>query len=665
MASYGNQLGFTTLWTTDNSGATAGTAEIVAIDTESGRLYSVGGNGIDVMDPETGEILFGIDTSDFGDATSVAVKNGILAVAVAGADKTDPGTVRFYDTDGNFLRAATVGANPDMVTFTPDGSRVLIANEGEPADDYSVDPVGSIAIVTVATGAVVIAGFEGFEDQQAALEEGGLRIYGQDASFLQDLEPEYIAVSPDGTRAYATMQENNAIAVVDLESNEIIDILPLGFKDHSLEGNGIDASDEDGINIVNVPVFGMYLPDAIAAYDVSGETYLVMANEGDAREWGDFIEETRIEDLELDPTAFPNAAELQTDEGIGRLNATNTLGDTDGDGDFDEIYVLGGRSFTIRDTEGNIVFDSGDQIEQIIAERFPELWVEDRSDSKGPEPEGLTLGQVGNSTMLFLALERTDAIMVWDITDPESPSFVDMLRVPGTDAPEGLAFISAEDSATGNPMLAVAFEDSANTIYVEIKAPTELADGGVTFTVTDASGQLVNGGAGSDVITGGTGDDTIFGGAGADTIEGMDGFDRLDIADNTGDGNELQGNRGADTVIGGQGDDVLRGGKGFDSIVGGDGDDVIYGGMGGDTLTGGDGADSFVIDAMNGADTITDFVAGEDVILLTADVTIADLVASAADNDDGDAVIDLGADNTITLAGIAAADVTADFFALA
>ncbi|MBU0725032.1 MAG: choice-of-anchor I family protein [Alphaproteobacteria bacterium] len=664
MASYGNQLGFTTVWTTDNSASTAGTAEIVAIDPASGRLFSVGGGGVDVMAGDTGAILFGIDTSAFGNATSVAVKNGVVAIAVAAADKTDPGTVRFYDTNGNFLRSATVGANPDMVTFTPDGTRVLIANEGEPSDNFVADPIGSIAIVTVATGAVTIAGFEAFESQQAALKAEGLRIYGQNASFMQDLEPEYIAVSSDGTRAYVTLQENNAIAVVDLTTNSVVDILPLGFKDHSVAGNGIDASDRDGINIVNVPVYGMYQPDAIAAYDVGSTTYLVMANEGDAREWGDFVEETRIKDMVLDPTAFPNAAALQTDEGIGRLNATNKLGDTDSDGDFDEIYVLGGRSFTIRDTAGNIVFDSGDQIEQIIAERFPELWVEDRSDSKGPEPEGLVVGQVGNATMLFLALERTDAIMVWNITDPNAPSFVDMIRVAGTDAPEGLAFISASDSATGNPMLAIAYEDSGNTVYYEIKDPTNLGNGGVTFTVTNAGGELVNGGSGNDVITGGGGNDTIFGGAGADTIEGGEGADRLDIADNTGNGNALQGNRGADTVAGGAGNDELRGGKGFDQLTGGAGNDTLFGGQGGDTLTGGNGADAFVIDAQSGADVITDFTAGSDVIQLTVTVAIADLVASATDNADGNAIITVSAGNTITLQGIAAADVTAEFFAL-
>jgi hypothetical protein len=447
----------------------------------------------------------------------LAVSGDVVAVAIEADPKTDPGKVVFYDAAGlGKLGEATVGALPDMLTFTPDGLRVLVANEGEPNDDYSIDPEGSISIVTVNGGTsptVVTAGFTAFNGQASALRAAGVRIFGPGASVAQDFEPEYIAVSPDGQEAFAALQENNAFARINLATDTVTEILPLGYKDHRIIGNELDASDDDGGPIIrNWPVLGMYLPDTIDSYTFNGRTYYVSANEGDAREYiveddeGNetefFVEESRIEDLALDPDAFPNAAELQTDLAIGRLAATTTIGDTDNDGDFDQLYVFGGRSFSIWADDGTQVYDSGSDFERITALRYGVNFNNDntendpdsRSDAKGPEPEAILVAPIAGRQFAFIGLERMGGIMVYDVTNPSAAQFIQYVNTrdlsvdpddlgdadagaAGDLGPEGLAFISgAQSPIPGVPLLAVGNEISGTTTLYRIDAVEISAD---------------------------------------------------------------------------------------------------------------------------------------------------------------------------------------------
>lgn len=571
------------LLATFDSGLGEGAAEIVSYDADSQRLFVTNAETgtvdiLDISDPEHPTKISSIDVNtvggtETGGPNSVAVANGIVAIAVEADEVTDPGLVAFYDANGNFLGSVTVGTLPDMVTFTPDGTKVLVANEGEP--DGSVDPKGSISIIDLSSGVtnatVTTLDFTAFDLQQAALEAAGVRIF--DGKLLSDdVEPEYIAVAEDGKTAFVTLQEANSVAVVDIESQTIVEIQPLGAKDHSLNGNGLDASDRDGgINIETAPVFGLYMPDSIASYDYRGKTYYVTANEGDDRG-----ENERIKDLTLDPTAFPNAAELQEDENLGRLAVSSIDGDTDGDGDYDVLYSYGARSFTIWDENGNIVFDSGDLLEQITAELTPEFFNADdgdpdefdtRSDAKGPEPEAITVGEVNGKIYAFVGLERAGGgVMVFDITKPKDVSFVQYIRTDGDIAPEGFKFISAEDSPIGVPLLAVANEVSGTTSLYEI----------------NFEGQTIKGRFYSETLKGTAGDDTIDGNGGNDKIYGFGGEDNLD------------GGKGNDKVYGGYGDDNLRGGNGNDYLFGGDGDDIMSGGRGNDKHDGGDGIDTVV-----------------------------------------------------------------------
>lgn len=913
-----------------------GGAEINAFDPLSQQLFVVSGDPevqiVDLSDPTTPVTIGTVDLSGFGDGVnSVAVSNGVVALAVEAENTGENGSIVFLDATGNVLGNVTVGALPDMVTFTPDGNKVLVANEGEPNDDYSIDPDGSISIIDISGGiaaaTVETADFTAFNDRKVDLQADGVKLFGPNATVAQDVEPEYIAVSPDGSKAWVTLQENNAVAIVDIETATVESVAPLGVKDFSkgqptltsyaisdrgaitnggeplttatgetielggfsglwydgvadngnlkflavpdrgpngdpldLDGNGstesrafllpdyqsrvvflelnessgevtitdelfltqadgtpitglpnipnddrqavdaleqavdlpeltqldasvfgsdydpfgadlegivrapdntywmvdeyrpaiyhfnpdgtlinrfvpegtvdsanadnpganfapgtfgtetlpaeylnrrrnrgfegmaldtdtgilyafiqtplnnpsrddgdassvirmlgidpatgepvaeyvyllqkpdvggnvdkigdavyagngtffvmerdsslaptaqkfvfevnlvgatdvlgmdfngetleqqtpddlaamgivpvnktkvtnlpsigylpsdkpeglaylpdgrlavlndndfgleegaeavelgiidfpagntLDASNrDDAINLQNWPVFGLYQPDSIVSYEFDGVTYYVTANEGDARirpdgdleddagnvilEEGDvFNEEDRIADVTLDPTAFPNAADLQEDENLGRLKITNTLGDLDGDGDFDQLFSYGARSFTIWDENGNLVFDSSDDIGRITAELTPDLFnandgdpdeFDNRSDDKGAEPEALTIGQVGNKTYAFVGLERAGGgVFVYDITNPTEAEFVQYIREDSDIAPEGLTFIEAADSPNGENLLVVANEESSTlSVYeLEVEPVAELLD---------------------------------------------------------------------------------------------------------------------------------------------------------------------------------------------
>ena len=308
-----------------------------------------------------------------------------------------------------------MGALPDMMTLTPNGEQLLVANEGQPRASYLFDPEGSIAIIDMTKGAaaltnadVTIAGFTAF-NAPAAIDPR-IRIFGPGASVAQDLEPEFIAVSHDSKTAWVTLQENNALAIVDLKAKAVTDLVALGFKNHSVAGNGLDPSDQDGgIHIANWPVLGMYLPDAIGALQKGNQTFLVTANEGDTRDYSGFSEVVRINNASvvLDPTVFTNAATLKLNANLGRLNITNTRGKVNGK--YTELYAFGGRSFSVWSSGGSLIFDSGDDLEQQIAHDSPSLFnanhngatgntPDTRSDDKGPEPEGLTIENLSGAT---------------------------------------------------------------------------------------------------------------------------------------------------------------------------------------------------------------------------------------------------------------------------
>lgn len=456
---------FTEISTTDLG--EVGAAEISAFDPATNKLFTVTNSGsstqIDVLDfsnPALPVRIGSIDISPYGGGVnSVAVSDGKLAAAVEGFVKTDAGkVVIFKTTDYTVIKQVAAGALPDMLTYSPDGKYILSANEGEPSDDYTNDPAGTVSIISVKDDyAVTTLDFSGFASQQSALQAKGLRVFGPGASFAQDMEPEYLAIAQDSRTAWVTLQENNAIAKIDIRTKSITDIFPLGFKSYNLDANAIDPSDKDNaISLRKANAKSIYQPDAIAMFENGGLPFLFTANEGDVREYTAFAENKRIKDLALDAIAFPDGAELKKDANLGRLNVTKTMGDTDGDGDYDELYSFGARSFSVwNGYNGKLIYDSKNELENKTIEAG--VYDDGRSDDKGVEAEGVTLGYVGKRVIAFVGMERSDAIALYDVTNPYNPAFIKLL--PTGDAPEGLLFIPAKDSPTKKSLLVVSSEN--------------------------------------------------------------------------------------------------------------------------------------------------------------------------------------------------------------
>ncbi len=510
----------------------AGTYETGVFDESAAEIVQAFGNRLFVVNAQAGVI----DVLDYSDPTaitkefslasdgvanSVAIRSdGLGVVAIESTTKTDPGHLVFFDATAGDAEAArlgevTVGALPDMVTISSDGSYAVVANEGEPADDFSSDPEGSVGIVALpealaapAQSDVRTADFHDFEEGGAKTLPEGVRVFGpqphgDDLPVSRNLEPEYVTV--DGETAYVALQEANAVASVDLATAEVTEIWPLTAKDHGVAGSGLDPSDRDprDASTFDIRTFdglkGLPLPDGMTSYQAGDETFLVAANEGDAREWGDYVESVRAADLAEEgygPVCEGTLADLSLDDAdLGRLNVTIEEGFDEALGCYTELYAFGTRSFSIWSTSGELVFDSGEDFERITAEAAPEFFnsnhsesnFEGRSDDKGPEPENLAIGEIAGRTYAFIGFERVGGIIVYDITDPAESAFVTYvnnrdfsfsvedaddqataLAGAGDLGPEGIAFISAADSATGAPLLAVGNEVSGTTTLFEI-----------------------------------------------------------------------------------------------------------------------------------------------------------------------------------------------------
>lgn len=459
-----------------------------------------------------------------GGVQSLDVTGNLLAIAVQASPKTNPGVIAFYSLTAtgtpSFLKKVTVGSLPDGVAFSPDGKYLVVANEGELSASFmtdGIDPEGSISIINISSGlpadAAVQVKFTDFNvgGTRASELPSTVRIGRPGATVAQDLEPESVSITADSKTAYVTLQENNAVAELDLATGRISKIFALGFKDYGSKYK-IAASDRYAgttssaygnpsasatlKNYANL--YGVYMPDGIATYTVNGKTYFLTANEGDDR--NDFLTGTSADSARfstivanLDPTAFPaevvNA--IKTDQELGRLtlltkHAGGNYGDTDGDGDYDRLYVLGGRSFSIFDAStGTQVYDSGEDIERAVYNDASDdptnslaLLKADqllgRLDNKGPEPESVVVGQVGDQVYAFVALERASAVMMYKITDPTKPKLVQYIRnttnlLDGDISPEGMKFIPASQSPTGIALLAVGHEVSGSVAVYQIK----------------------------------------------------------------------------------------------------------------------------------------------------------------------------------------------------
>ncbi len=484
--------------------------EILAYDEKLKRAFVTNGavSGMDILSFETlqsgkftkVESMKRIYLKDLGiehvdDITSVASHptEDLIALSVVSDPKTDPGYIVFLTKEGDYLTKVQVGSLPDMVTFTPDGTKAISANEGEPNYDYTVDPEGSISIIDLTSGLGNLQAetltFKGVPlDEKVRVSSKG--------TVLQQMEPEYITVSEDSKKAYVSLQENNAIATVDLDKNTIIEVKGLGVKDHSLLVNKLDGKRDGETKLETLPLLGWYMPDAIDTFSVGEKTYILTPNEGDARDYDAYSEEKEIGDIskqiQLNADHYKGYSQMQLDRLVKngllkdlkktKITIENGL---NADGKYEALYSYGGRSFSLFDADTmELVYDSGSDFERITAKALPEFFntnndeiaYDKRSAAKGPEPETVVTGVIGNTTYAFIALERISGIMVYDLSNPKNPKFNTFISsrdfsedVKGDVSPEGLQFIPAETSPTGHALLAATHEVSGTVAVYEFK----------------------------------------------------------------------------------------------------------------------------------------------------------------------------------------------------
>jgi len=507
-----NELKLNLLSSFSNGAEGTNSAEIVAFDPTTDKLYIANSIGakmdiVDLSNPSTPALLNSISITPYGNINSLTVHDGVVACAVENTNPQLNGNIVFFDENGTFISQVPVGAMPDMITFNNDYTKVLVACEGEPKSDYSIDPEGSVGIIDVTGGYatltaanVTMVNFQSFNGQEAVLRAQGIRIFGPGSSAAQDFEPEYITLSEDNSTAYVSLQENNAMAVINITSGTVSAIRPLGTMNYANGNNALDASDQTaGIFIGSAPIKGLFMPDALAHASIAGTEYIFSANEGDAREYTAITEVSRLSATSLD-ASIPDQNILKHNQFLGRINVTKASGDTDNDGDIDDIHVFGTRSFSIWNAQtGALVFDSKDLLEQITA-NHPTLnglfnasnssgaaVSKNRSDDKGPEPEGVAAAFINGNHYLFVSLERVGGVMVFNVDIPANPVYVGYYnnRSVAANGPdrgaEGIIIIKKEDSPTGNDIVILANEISSTLSIFDINTCVDLA--GATITV--------------------------------------------------------------------------------------------------------------------------------------------------------------------------------------
>lgn len=525
-----------------------GVAEITAYDKITKQLYVINGNTNEIVvydfsNPQITPLttVTVISISGSGSINSIACKNGLLALVYENAgNRQANGFLQLITTTGNTLIGSPieVGAQPDMVTFTPNGQKILVANEGEANKEFTVDPEGSVSIIDVSSPLspvsqqVIFTGLNGtiphlssFPNPMPSILIGGminseLTVTSTNirtpSSVAQDLEPEYITVSPDGNTAWVTCQENNAVIILNVNSATITTIVGLGFKNHNLPGNGLDiggSANTAAINIRNWPIRGIYMPDAISVETIGGIPYLFTANEGDGRDYRQagtgqgtsgnrtFRDErdfdasmvTRLSPSFISSIGTTNlpiltASGLRFHASLGASGSVPFLVNTVAGNNvnigntYNDIYVYGTRSFSIwNGITGALVWDSGDQIERNVFNALPQNFNADhnggnnnpraRSARKGPEPEAIVTGMIGDSLYAFVGLERIGGVMAFNVTNPNAPYFRQYINTrnfsvaPNSAAaidlgPEGLTIIKSDESGDGNTYLVVSNEVS-------------------------------------------------------------------------------------------------------------------------------------------------------------------------------------------------------------
>ncbi|ESP05519.1 hypothetical protein LOTGIDRAFT_152377 [Lottia gigantea] len=437
-----------------------GTAEESAYDPNDQIIYVVGEDSyvlhiVDMENPRAPKILMEhrfLQTD--GKPRDVEVCNGRVAVSLSSPVEVYDGHVKFFTTYDrttqtfSYQSQLPVGVHPDNIEFTNNCAKLVVANEGvhgkDPFNRFS-DPEGSISIITIpTTGSPTerIAGFNQFNSRTDIRHVSSFAPNNDimTATLAQDIEPEYISISSDGKIAFVTLQENNAIAQVDLNSGVVININSLGSKDWS--DLQLDTSDRDGgVHLRSYPIHGLYQPDVIKQFKVGKKTYLVTANEGAVRQytkevdgliWSDGVladelgRGNLLNEIAINNATFVN--ELKTDSRLGRLRVSRIDGTTLYG--LQKIYTYGGRGFSIWEagSYGSPVYDSGDEIEKKNAaslktifntdcaawtNQSPETLRDSTSDNMGPKLNAMDVKSSNGTLFMAVGSETMGSVYLY------------------------------------------------------------------------------------------------------------------------------------------------------------------------------------------------------------------------------------------------------------
>ncbi len=468
-----------------------GAATSVAGDTTNKRLFVVNGQNksvdiVDVTDPLAPVLAtpgaLELPTG-LGAPKWVTTAGLYVAVALDNVNPQDKGRVALYLlSDLSLVETFEVGSSPKMAIFDLFGSRIVVANEGQPSADYSVDPVGSISVIDLRDGVTVADVTEiGFSDfniggSRAAELPAGVRVFGPGASVAQDLEPEHIAVALDNTKLFVSLQENNAVAIINFADKSIDRIVALGSKDFGVKGNELDTSSDGNVSMRNWPgVYGLYQPDGIGAYRFGGKNYFITANEGRSRNYSGFNEERTVAALVggTDPGVDASNPNFPTpDTELADLIVSNKAGNTDSDDEIEEISAFGARSFAIWNEQGELLFDSGSDLAMVTAASLGANFndADTASPANGAAPKGIALVSSLSRIYAFVSLARTGGIAIYDVTSPLGVQFIqyvnnrDFANNSGDEGADGITTFFIDSQA----YLAIANGKSGNVRIMEI-----------------------------------------------------------------------------------------------------------------------------------------------------------------------------------------------------
>lgn len=495
-------LMFEPLATHDSGAANSNATQMAVYEIASETLYILNSSAqkidiLNISEPAAPVLVGAIDLASYGGwANAIAVYSNVLAVAIENEDPAEDGIVAFFGTAGSSIRTIEVGAGPSALAFSPNGRWLVVANEGEPNASYSTDPQGSVSILSfsIENGSPI---FEmnstiSFEDVNIDVPlSPHVRVYGPGATPAQDFEPESVAISLNSTTAYVTLQENNALAVIDLESASLRAVAPMGSVDYQIDGPVIDIENDGDFSPSHYPVQGLYQPDGVAVYSVAGQDYVVTANEGTLRDYTGFQEAALVSELTLDTNAFPEGETFQRG-GLGDVTVTISSGDSDDDGDYEALYLPGTRSFSIWAANGSRVYDSGTEFEQQLNLLYPEerARFDAHSPLSGPEPEDVTVATIGGRDYAFISLKTVGGVMIYDVSNPMSPSFATYLppfipvEVPEvTETPE----VTAAPDVTETPEITETPDATETPEVTETPEATATAEATATPEATEAA----------------------------------------------------------------------------------------------------------------------------------------------------------------------------------